>query len=227
MRKTSLILHVMFLLLVQVSISSCCISKKGTSRWYYSAENLKSVTRPKQFYLVALNSIPHDNFPTEFQRGTVCLIIYGLDSRIWAVNDEFPWLREPLPSESTWNLIDLSKSNWNDSPTALNCTDLRIPQYLSASTNTVLANCKETSVLNLTQIYQRIDNCFGVVLVGDKRCYFFHNRLNFKLHASAPLYQAFFHQVFPHTVLMESNLFQDIEKTANHFSEQIRSAYEK
>jgi hypothetical protein len=230
MKKTTLVLHVAFLLLVQAILSSCCISEKSVSRWYYSAENLASITRPKRFYLLELKSIPQDNYPVEFQEGTVCLVVYGLDSRMWAVNDEFPWdiVPFPLPDESSWNLFDLSKGNWRilrvDRP--LKITDPRIPLYQKASATSFLSNYGETKVLDLTQVYQKIENCVGVVLVGDKRCYFFHNSLNFNLKWYGLLYQAFFHEVFPHEVLMESNDFEDIEKAARRFAEQTRLAQE-
>jgi hypothetical protein len=230
MKKTTSVLHVAFLLLVQAILSSCCISEKSVSRWYYSAENLASITRPKRFYLLELKSILKDNYPVEFQDGTVCLVIYGLGSRMWAVNDEFPYdlAPPPLPDESSWNLFDLSKGNWRifQENRPLKKTDPRVLQYQQASETSFLSNYGETKVLDLKQVYQKIENCVGVVLVGDKRCYFFNNRMNFRLKRHGALHEAFFHDEFPHEVLMESNDFEDIEKAARRFAEQTRPEQE-
>lgn len=224
------------LLVVQVTTSSCCISKKSVATSHYSTENLKALTHPKQFYLISLKSMDRLSGQVEFEAGNVCLVIRGLDSRLWAVKDESPWFLapSPLPDESPWNLFDLSKGNWYASRanTALNKSDPKIPQYQHASAISFLSDSAGTKVLDLKQVYQKIENCFGVVLVGEKRYYVFQNlkRINYDRKATGALISAFsgFYDKsvneFPHEVLIESNNFKDVEEAARIFAEKTKNS---
>jgi hypothetical protein len=232
MKKASIVHLMVLLLLMQGTISSCCISRESVAKAHYSAENFKALTLPKQFYLISLKSVDRHFESPKFEKGNVCLVIQGLDSQYWAIKDEAPWhlVPLPLPDESPWNFLDLSKANWYASrvDTALSKSDPRISQYQLASATSFLSDLGETKVLDLIQVYQKIENCFGVVLVGKKRCYFFHNlnHVNYNLRATGALMWAFsdLHDEFPHEVLMESNDFEDIEKAARRFAEQTRLA---
>jgi len=225
MKKTIKMLCLVVLCALQASVSSCYISTKALNQWHYSSKNLNDVINSKRFYLVALNSISHDNWPVEFEAGSVCLVINGLGYRFWAVKDEFPWQIQESPDASSWKLFDLAKPNWKDKQTFLTQGDPRMSQYQSAISQNYLNTDGTVSVLDLRQVYENIENCFGIILVGKERCYYFHNRLNFNLHSHGLLYQAFFHDTtpFPHTVLAESNDLADIEKTAREFADKNRN----
>lgn len=233
MKKTSIVGFVSLLLFVQGMISSCCISPTSVVRMYYSVDNFKSLNRQKRFQLVALYNVSFadSNFPVEFHPGTVCLLVYGADSWFWAVKGSQHW-RARTPSEGMWDFLDLTKSNWENRGTALHPLDSRVRIFENALHDVAYAKIGDTNIIDAVQVYRKIANCAGIVLIGKERYYLFYNSFNYytsfshRHHSAENLRDAFITRsgTYPHKVIAESDSFQDIEDSARRFAEETRMA---
>ena len=104
--------------------------------------------------------------------------------------------------------------------------DPRVRIFENALHDVAYAKIGGTNIIDAVQVYKKIANCAGIVLIGKERYYLFYNSFNHRHRSAENLRDAFITRsgTYPHKVIAESDSFQDIEESARRFAEETRMA---